>query len=66
MSKLSLLIWMEKGKRTKAQADKSGRSDRDEWFECYMRGLFKIGEDDSLALTEAGHAELSDARMGTG
>lgn len=66
MSKFSLLIWMEKGKRTHEQATKSGRDQKPEWFECLMLGMFSIGENGSLRLTDAGHGELSEQRLGTG
>jgi len=66
MSTVSLLVWLEKGTRTRAQATKSGRDDRDEWFECWMRGWFVETSDGSLNLTDTGRAELSEARVAIG
>jgi len=64
LTKLALLIWIEQGSRTLAHAERSGRNQKDVWFECWKRGLFVIA-DGRLELTHSGHQVLLQESLGT-
>lgn len=58
----SLLLWIEKGKRTREQAEKAGRNRTPQWQIGQKEGLFTIQQDGRLTLTDKGAAELEIMR----
>lgn len=60
---VSILLWAENGKKTLAQAEKSGRAASEAWAKCIQLGYLRVDAGGWVKLTEGGTAYLDSERM---